>query len=162
MTLTDYMCQEKEKEDLPALKTMLTHRYNNSKTDYNHQRQYWQYKYQHSRNNQTTKMGRKTSDISHKKMWIWLRKGNWISSNSSQNNTIRTNHIKARTDKMQQNNRCRLCGDRDKMINHISKCNKLVQKEYKIRHKCVGKVIHWKLCKKSKFDHTKKWQMHNP
>ena len=33
MKLTDYMCQkEKEEEDLPALKTALTHRYNNSKT----------------------------------------------------------------------------------------------------------------------------------
>ena len=32
-TLTDYMYQErKEEEDLPALKTALTHRYNNSKT----------------------------------------------------------------------------------------------------------------------------------
>ena len=35
MTLTDYMCQEKEeKEDLPALKTVLTYRYNDSKTTY--------------------------------------------------------------------------------------------------------------------------------
>ena len=32
MTLTDYMCQEKEEEDLPALKTALTHRYNDLKT----------------------------------------------------------------------------------------------------------------------------------
>ena len=32
MTLTDYMCQEKEGEDLPALKTALTHQYNDLKT----------------------------------------------------------------------------------------------------------------------------------
>ena len=33
MTLTDYMYQEKkELEDLPALKIVLTHRYNDSKT----------------------------------------------------------------------------------------------------------------------------------
>ena len=33
MTLTDYMCQEKnEEKNLPALKTALTHRYNDSKT----------------------------------------------------------------------------------------------------------------------------------
>ena len=25
----------------------------------------------------------------------------------------------------------------------------------------VGKVIHWEMCKKLKFDHTKKWYMHN-
>ena len=33
MTLTDYMYQEKkEEEDLPALKTTLTHQYNDLKT----------------------------------------------------------------------------------------------------------------------------------
>ena len=30
------------------------------------------------------------------------------------------------------------------------------------RNDCVGKVIQWEMCKKSKFDHTKKWYMHNP
>ena len=51
----------------------------------------------------------------------------------------------------------------DKNINHIiSKCSKLAQKEYKSRHDWVGKVIHWELCKKLKFDHTTKWYMHKP
>ena len=26
----------------------------------------------------------------------------------------------------------------------------------------MGKVIHWEMCKKFKFDFTKKWYMHNP
>ena len=34
--------------------------------------------------------------------------------------------------------------------------------EYKARHDWVGKVIHWEMCKKFKFDHTNKWYMHNP
>ena len=76
---------------------------------------------------------------------------------------IRTNHIKARIDKTQPNSKCRLCGDRDETINHIiSECSKLAQNEYKARHDCVGKVIHWEMCKKFKFDHTNKWYMHNP
>ena len=33
-------------------------------------------------------------------------------------------------------------------------------KEYETRHDWVGKVIHWELCKKLKFDHTIKWYMH--
>ena len=41
----------------------------------------------------------------------------------------------------------------------ISKCNKLVHKEFKTRHDSVGKMIHWELCKKLKFDHTTKWQL---
>ena len=80
-----------------------------------------------------------------------------------QNHAIRTNHIKARIDKTQQNSKCRLCGDRDETINHIiSECSKLAQKECKTRHDWVGKVIHWEICKKFKFDHTNKWYMHNP
>ena len=64
---------------------------------------------------------------------------------------------------MQQYSKCWLCGDRDEMIDHIiSKCNKLVQKEYKTRYDWVGKVIHWELFKKLKFDLMKKWYMHNP
>ena len=108
------------------------------------------------------------NDISHEKTWMWLRKGNfkreteslWI---AAQNNAIRTNQIKLRIDKIQQNSKCRLCGDRDETINYIiSECSKLAQKEYKTRHDWVGKVIHWEMCKKFKFDHTNKWYMHNP
>ena len=108
------------------------------------------------------------NNISHNKTWTWLRKGNFKRKTESlliaaQNNAIRTNHIKARIDKTQQNSRCRLCGDKDETINHIiSECSKLVQKEYKTRHDWVGKVIHWEMCKKSKFDHPNKWYMHNP
>ena len=29
-------------------------------------------------------------------------------------------------------------------------------------HDWIGKVIHWEMCKKFKFDHTNKWYMHNP
>ena len=81
----------------------------------------------------------------------------------AQNNAVRTNQIKARIDKTQQNNKCRFYGDRDETINHIiSKCSKLSQKEHETRHDWVGKVIHWEMCKKFKFDHTNKWYMHNP
>ena len=107
------------------------------------------------------------NNISHNKTWTWLRKGNFKRETESrlitaQDNAIRTNHIKARIDKTQQNSKCRLCGDRDETINHIiSECSKLAQRKYKARHDCVGKVIHWEMCKKFKFDHTNKWYMHN-
>ena len=82
---------------------------------------------------------------------------------AAQNSAIRTNHIKGRIDKTQQNSKCRLCGDRDKTINQIiSECSKWAQKEYKARHDWVGKVIHWEMCKKFKFDHANKCYMHNP
>ena len=107
------------------------------------------------------------SKISHEKTWTWLRKQNLKRETESllivaQNNTIRTNYVKARIDKTQQNSRCSLCGDRDETINHIiSECSKLVQREYKTWHDWVGKVTHWELCKKFKFDHTNKWYVYN-
>ena len=68
-----------------------------------------------------------------------------------------------RIDKTQQNSKCRLCGNRDETFNHmISECSKLALKEYKTRHNRVGKLIHWELSKKFKFDHTKKWHIHKP
>ena len=108
------------------------------------------------------------NNISHEKTWTWLRKGNFKRETESlliaaQNNAIRTNHIKARIDKTQQNSKCRLFGDRDETINQIiSECSKLAQKEYKTRHDWVGKLIHCESWKKFKFDHTNKWYMHNP
>ena len=108
------------------------------------------------------------NNISHDKTWTWIRKGNFKRETESllmaaQNNAIRTNHIKAKIDKSQQNSKCRLFGDRDETINHIiSECSKFAQKEYKTRHDWVGKVIHWEMCKKFKFDHTNKWYIPNP
>ena len=93
---------------------------------------------------------------------ISLRKVNFKTETEShlmaaQNSDIKTDHIKARIDKTQKNSKCRLCGGRDEMINHIiSECSKLAQKEYKARHDWVGKVIHWKMYKKFKFDHANK------
>ena len=82
---------------------------------------------------------------------------------AAQNNAIRINHIEARIDKTQQYSKCRRCGDRDETIIHIiSECSKLAQMEYKAKNDWVGKVIHWEMCKKFRFDHTNKWYMHNP
>ena len=66
----------------------------------------------------------------------WLRKENLKKETESlriaaQNNAIMINYVKAKIDKTQQNSKCRLCGDRDEMINHkITECSKLMQREY--------------------------------
>ena len=71
------------------------------------------------------------NNISRQKTWTWLRKGSLKRETESpliaaQDNAIRTNHIKVRIDKTQQNSKCRLCDDRDETINHtISECSKL-------------------------------------
>ena len=61
---------------------------------------------------------------------------------------------------MYNNNRSKLCSDRDETINRkISEGSKLVQNEYKTRHDWMGKVIYWELCKTFKFGFTHKWYM---
>ena len=44
----------------------------------------------------------------------------------------------------------------------IIRLDKLAQKAFKTRYDWVGKLIHWEVCKKLKFDHMNKWYMHNP
>ena len=43
-------------------------------------------------------------------------------------NVIRTNYFKAKIDNVRQNSKCRLCGNKNEMINRIlSECNTLAQ-----------------------------------
>ena len=70
---------------------------------------------------------------------------------------------KPKIGKSQQNSKCRLCGERDEVINHItSECSKLAQKAYKTRHDWVGKMSHCELCKKLKLDHPNNWYLNDP
>ena len=49
--------------------------------------------------------------------------------------TIRSNSIKAKIDKSQENSRCRMCGKAEESVkNVLSKYTKLAQKEHKRRH----------------------------
>ena len=111
---------------------------------------------------------RMTKDENNENTWTWMRKGHLSRETESlitaaQDNSIRTNHIKARIDKTQENSKCRLCGQRDETINHIvSECSKLAQKEYKNRHDQVGRAVHWELCKQLHLEHTDKWYKHKP
>ena len=86
-------------------------------------------------NNQKTKIGRKKcmnikwkiNEISHEKMWTWMRKKRLERETNSfliivQNNAKSTNNMKAKIDKTQQNSRCSLCGDINPTINHIREC----------------------------------------
>ena len=47
-------------------------------------------------------------------------------------------------------------------VSWVCYSSKLAETEYKTRHDWVGKLIHWEMCKKFKFDHTNKWYMHKP
>ena len=108
------------------------------------------------------------TDYLHKKLiWRQITYKGWYAikptKSNHQNNAIRINYVKTKSDKTQQNSKCRLCGDRDETINHmVSEYSKLAQKEYKSRHDWVGKVIHLELCKKFKFAQTNKYTTQIP
>ena len=61
---------------------------------------------------------------------------------------IRTNNIKAKIDKTQENSKCKISGKAEESVNHVlSKC-KLAQKEYKTQHDWFRMKIHWEICRK--------------
>ena len=97
------------------------------------------------------------NEISNKKIWTWLRKGNLMRETESlliEAKSIKTNYVKAKIDITQQNSGCKLCANKDEIIRQlISECSKLAQKEFKTRHDWVDKVIQWELCKNFKFDY---------
>ena len=111
---------------------------------------------------------RQTMDIADDISWAWLRNGTLKRETESlitaaQDQCIRTNYIKARIDKTQENSLCRMCGQKEETVMHIiCECTKLAQKEYKQRHDLVGTAIHWELCQQLEFNHAYKWYEYKP
>ena len=82
---------------------------------------------------------------------------------AAQNQSIRTNVVKAKIDKSQGDSLYRVCRKVDESIVHIiSGCSKLAHKEYKRRHDSLRKIVHWKLARKCNFEAGDKWYEHEP
>ena len=111
---------------------------------------------------------RQTDDEAGKERWMWL-KGTGIKRETesliiaAQEQAMRTNVIKAKIDNTQEESKCRMCGMADETVNHIlSECNRLAQREYKRRHDCVERMIHWELCRKYGLAAAERWYEHQP
>ena len=110
----------------------------------------------------------KTTKVRSDQCWAWLQNGDLKREAESlivaaQNQSIRTNLVKARIDKSQGDSLCRICRKVDESIDHIvSGCSKLAQKECKRRHDNLGKIVHWKLARKCNFEAEDKWYEHEP
>ena len=62
---------------------------------------------------------------------------------SVQNQSIRTNLVKAKNDKSQGNSLCRVCRKADQRRDQIvSGCSELAQKEYNRRHDNLAKIVY--------------------
>ena len=101
---------------------------------------------------------RQTKEVKNDQCLAWLQNGDLkmeteIFIVAAQNESIRTNLVKAKIGKSQGDTLCRVCRNVDEGIDHIvSGCSKLAQKEYKRRHDNLGKIVHWKLARTSNFE----------
>ena len=78
--------------------------------------------------------------------WKWLMQGDLKVQTeaaicAAQEQALRTNYTKNKTDKTSENPLCRMCGERRKTVQHIiCKCKRLVQREYERRHDTAAKI----------------------
>ena len=111
---------------------------------------------------------RQTKEVRSDQCWAWLQNGDLKRETenlivATQNQSIRTNLVKARINKSQGDSLCRMCRKVDKSIDHIvSGCSTLAQKECKRRHDNLGKIVHWKLARKCNFEAGDKWYEQEP
>ena len=88
---------------------------------------------------------RQTKEVTSNQCWAWLHNGDLKRETESlivatQNQSIRTNLVKAKIDTSQGDSLCRVKRKVDESIDHIvSGCSKLPQKEYERRHGNLGK-----------------------
>ena len=111
---------------------------------------------------------RQTKEVRSDQCWAWLQNGDLKRETESlivvsQNQSIRTNLVKARIYKSLGDSFCRERRKVDGSIDHIvSGCSKLAQKEYTRRHGNLGKIVHWKLARKFNFEAGDEWCGHEP
>ena len=111
---------------------------------------------------------RQTKDLVPKESCRWLKEGNIKRETESlifaaQEEALRKNQIKAKIDQSQADDKCRMCGNANETINHLTnKCAKMALKEYKRRRDLVGKKIHWEVRRKFGIEISKKWYQQEP
>ena len=111
---------------------------------------------------------RQTKEVRSDQCWARLQNGDLKRETDSliaaaQNQSIRTNLVKAKIDKSQGDSLCRVCRKVDESIDHIvSRCSKLAQKKYKRGHDNLGKIVRWKLARECNFEAGDKWHEHAP
>ena len=109
-----------------------------------------------------------TEEVASSKSWNWLKSGELKKETeglitAAQDQSLRTNVMKARIEKANVSPMCRMCNKAEETVFHIvSECSKMAQTEYKGRHDKLAKVIHWDLCKKYGVKVLAKWYDHVP
>ena len=67
---------------------------------------------------------------------------------AAQDQALRTNAIKTKIDKTVNDSKCRLCNEKEEIVDHVvSICSKIAQTDFKERPNKVASMLHWNLCK---------------
>ena len=95
-----------------------------------------------------------TEEVASSKTWELLIRGELNKETeglvtAAQDQSLRTNVMKARIEKLDVSPMCRMCSAAEETVFHIvSECRVYAQTEYKGRHDKFANVIHCDLCKK--------------
>ena len=89
---------------------------------------------------------RQTKEVRSDQCWAWLQNGDLKRGTESlivaaQNQSIRTNLVKAKIYKSRRDSLCRVCRRVESKDHIVFGCSKLAQKEYKRRRDNLGKVV---------------------
>ena len=77
---------------------------------------------------------------------------------AAQEQALRTRWFRAKIQKEDVSPKCRLCGEGDETVRHLSAgCSKLSKGPYKRRHDKMGVRVYWELCKKYGVGCSEKW-----
>ena len=80
---------------------------------------------------------------------------------AAQDQALRTNAIKVKIHKQDDDAICRMCKKKEETITHIeSECSKQSQLKYKRRHDKVAGAVHWSLCNKYSVQCSQQWYQH--
>ena len=101
--------------------------------------------------------------VGDKESWQWLQ-GGYITKSmegfimAAQEQALRTRWFRAKIQKEDVSPTCRLCGEGDETVRHLSAgCGKLSKGPYKRRHDRMGLRVYWELCSKYGIKCADKW-----
>ena len=111
---------------------------------------------------------KQTKEVGSDQCWTWLQNGDLKRETEShivaaQNQSIKTNLVKAKIDKSQEVSLCKVRRNADESIDHIVVVVvSLHRRSTREDNDNLGKIVHWKLVRKCNFEAGDKWYEHEP
>ena len=109
------------------------------------------------------KVLKEMKQVGSNRNWQWVRRG-FLSKSvegfmfAAQEQTLRTRWKRAKIEKEDISDRCRVCGKEMETVLHlVAGCEVLSKGSYKRRHDKVGLRIYWEMCRKNGIECSERW-----